>query len=221
MPRTDLVSFRFSVAASLAALVLLLTSSLASAHEHRDVGDYTVTVGFLNEPALVDEPNGLYLRIEHGHEDEGEAVTPVEGLASALKADVRFGSETRELTLRAAFGDPGLYVSDFIPTAEGAYTFRITGTIEDTPIDEEFTSGPETFSEVEGKDTMNFPAVGGDTDNAVSDAQDTADSARTLAIAGIIVGVLGLAAGIAGLMAAMNARSTRSGEARTTGDATR
>jgi hypothetical protein len=198
----------------LVVVLLLATGAIASAHEHREVGDYGLTVGFLNEPALVDEPNGLSLRVET-HADEA----PVEGLEGTLQAEVRYGGETKQLELRAAFGDPGHYVSDFIPTGVGAYTFHISGAIEGMTIDEEFTSGPETFSEVESKEDISFPsaASAGAADDAAEDAQDTADSARTLAIASLVIGVLGLAAGAAGLLAALNARSARV-VARTTGD---
>src|SRR5215207_2978436 len=38
----------------------------ASAHEHREIADgqYTVEIGFINEPAFVNQQNGLYLRVE-------------------------------------------------------------------------------------------------------------------------------------------------------------
>jgi hypothetical protein len=81
-------------------------------------------------------------------------------------------------------------------------------------VDESFTSGPETFSEIEAVDDIAFPAVaseGDSTSAATADAQDAADSARTLAIGGIIVGLLGLVAGGAGIMMALNARTDRSG----------
>jgi len=199
-------------------MLLLGLAATASAHEHREVGDYELTVGFTGEPALVNEPNGLDLRVQLGHGDDG---TPVEGLQDTLDAEISFAGETKELELRARFGQPGAYTSDIIPTAEGAYTFRIVGTIEGMEIDETFTSGPETFAEVQSTDEIAFPAVetGADdgSSSAVSEAQDTADSARTLAIIGIIVGVLGLAAGAAGVMMALNARSAQT----TTGTATR
>jgi hypothetical protein len=205
--------FRRLISVSIAAILLLALAMTASAHEHREVGDYEFTVGFTGEPALVGEPNGLDLRVQLGHGDDG---TPVEGLQESLQAEITFGGETRELPLRARFGMPGAYTSDIIPTAEGAYTFRIFGTIEGMDVDESFTSGPDTFAEVESTDEISFPAVAAanedsSANNAVSDAQDTADSARTLAIVGIIAGILGLAAGAAGVMMAMNARNARTG----------
>ncbi|HEX5165797.1 MAG TPA: hypothetical protein VFV93_10410 [Thermomicrobiales bacterium] len=195
------------LAVALSAMLMLGLAATASAHEHREVGDYELTVGFTGEPALVNEPNGLDLRVQKGHGDDG---TPVEGLQETLKAEISFAGETKELELRARFGQPGAYTADIFPTAEGAYTFHIFGTIEGTDVDETVTSGPETFAEVESTDAIAFPSTtGADSGaNAVSDAQDSADSAQTLATAAIIVGVLGLIAGLGGAIMAMNARKT-------------
>lgn len=198
------------LAVALSVVFLLGLTMTASAHEHREVGDYELTVGFTSEPALMNVPNGLDLRIQLGHGDDG---TPVEGLQETLQAEITFGGETKELELRGRFGQPGAYTSDIFPTAEGAYTFRIFGTIEGTEVDETFTSGPDTFSEVTSTDSIAFPAVAGDADsgnNAISDAQDTADGARTLGMIGIVVGALGLLAGAAGLSMGMKARSGNS-----------
>lgn len=201
-------SRRILAAGMIALMTLALGAAVASAHEHREVGEYELTVGFWTEPAIADEPNGLSLDVQLGHGDEG---TPVEGLEETLQAEVLFGGETRPLELRAAFGTPGRYRSDFIPSEPGTYSFRIYGSIEGMELDETFTGGPDTFSEVESKDALNFPAVadsGAETVAAVEDAQDTADSARTLAIIGIVVGVLGLLLGAGGLVMARNARGS-------------
>jgi hypothetical protein len=200
---------RSLLAVSLSAMLMLGLAATASAHDHIEVGDYELTVGFTGEPALVNEPNGLDLRVQLGHGDTG---TPVEGLQETLKAEVSYAGETKELELRARFGQPGAYTADIFPTEAGAYTFHIFGTIEGTDVDETVTSGPETFSEVESTDAIAFPATASGADsgnNAASDAQDTADSAKTLAIVGIVAGVLGLVAGAAGAMMAMNARNAR------------
>src|SRR5688500_15819446 len=58
----------------LAALCLILAAALlvhgrALAHGHVDVGEYSLTIGFLNEPALVGEPNAVSLEVVH-HGDE-------------------------------------------------------------------------------------------------------------------------------------------------------
>ncbi len=137
------------------ALVLATTFvSVGSAHEHREVADgqYELTIGFLDEPAYVNLKNGLSVRVVTV---DGEQ--PVEGLEDTLEAEVIYGDQSMSLELEPVFNDPGHYRAIFFPTATGAYTFHITGEIEGNEIDEEFTSGPETFSEVEPIEPLQFP----------------------------------------------------------------
>lgn len=205
---------KLTLAALAAVAILIMSIGAASAHEHRAVGDYEFTVGFLNEPAIVEEPNGLDLRVNKGHGDQG---TPVEGLEKTLKAEVTSGSQTMPLEIRGAWNDPGAYKSDFIPTAEGAYTFHVFGTIDNQPVDEEFTSGPEAFSEVGSRTAISFPnkveSVRTVAETATS-ASAAADSAKMFGLAGLGVGVLGLIVGIAAIMSARGSRSTDTGQAR-------
>jgi hypothetical protein len=199
-------------ALALAVSMLVSVVGLASAHEHRDVGPYALTVGFRNEPAIADEPNGLDLRVTQGDPDEPDA-KPVEGLEKTLKAEVLFGGQRMPLTLRAVYGKPGAYTADFIPTQPGDYTFHIFGTINGTTVDERFTSSPTTFSPVRDRSTLTFPAAAEPPLAAVHDmtmqAQHTAEQARLLGIAGLVVGVLGLMAGLSGLLAARRAQAMR------------
>lgn len=198
------------IGAAAALIALVLSAGLASAHEHKTVGDYALTVGFLNEPSIDEQPNGLDFRVAEG---TGDNAKPVEGLASTIKAEVKFGGQTMPLTLQPVFNVPGSYKANFIPTAPGTYTFHISGTINNTPVDETFTSGPDTFSDVEDASAMQFPTKV-DSIASVSqtahDASDTADSARVFGIIGIAVGVLGLIAGIAGMMMARGSRTNAS-----------
>jgi hypothetical protein len=138
-----------------AAVTLTMTFSLAgSAHEHREVADgkYEMTIGFINEPAFVNLQNGLSLRVVTV---DGEK--PVEGLVDTLDAEVIYGDQKMSLELEPVFNDPGAYEAVFFPTATGAYTFHISGEIEGVAIDETFESGPETFSEVEPIEPLQFP----------------------------------------------------------------
>lgn len=172
---------------------MLLIGSSVLAHEHRHVDEYELTVGFLVEPAIVEQPNGLDLRVTKGDDAE-----PVEGLENTLQAEIIYGDERLPLNIRARWGQPGAYTSDVIPTAIGAYSFRIYGTIEDISVDETFVAGPNTFSEVAGRDAMNFPnQVGtlGEVQAAADDASDSAGTAKTMSIVALLVGLLGLALG--------------------------
>ncbi len=207
-------TMKFTLAVFAAIAILVTSIGAASAHEHRMIGDYEFTVGFLNEPAIVEEPNGLDLRVNKGHGDQG---TPVEGLEKTLKGEVTFGSQTMPLEITPVFNKPGSYKSNFIPTGEGAYTFHVSGTIENQPVAETFTSSPTTFSEVGSRTAISFPTkvepVGKVAETATN-ASAAADSAKMYGLAGLGVGVLGVILGITGLMAARGARATNSGQAR-------
>ena len=206
MFHTRSAPLRKVIAISIAMTVLVLSGGIADAHEMRTVGDYTLFVGFRSEPAIVEQPNAVEMLVRQGASEDAK---PVTGLSNAIKADVKFGAQTMTVSLEEVDGSPGDYIGSFIPTAEGPYTFRIYGAINGTTVDESFTSGPQTFSEVESSSSLQFPsripAVASVAQTATN-AGNAADTARTLAIVGIIVGALGLIAGVAGVVAARGSR---------------
>jgi hypothetical protein len=181
-----------------ALMVSALLPAVAGAHESRDVADgqYRLVVGFLNEPVAVGDKSGLDLRVTKPVGEsttpipEGEdAFAPVEGLETTLQAEVYYGDQTLALTLEARFGQPGAYASWFYPNAAGTYSFRIFGAIEGVAIDETFTSGPDTFGDVEER--LLFPADAAAAAPAVTGA-GTADlpggTLGGVAIAAIVAG---------------------------------
>jgi hypothetical protein len=181
-----------------AVLATLVGIGAAVAHESRDVGGYTFTVGFLNEPVYSGDKSGLDLRVSQGEE-------PVEGLEETLAATVAFGAQTRDLEISAVFGEPGAYRSVFFPTAAGPYTFRITGTLDGTQIDESFTSGPDTFSEVRDVTAGQFPVAFPATADIVRDAEAGAGAVTTATIA-LVLGGLGLVAALVAMGLALARR---------------
>ena len=60
----------------LAALVagLIVAAGIAVAHDDREVGDYLLTVGFRNEPAVEGLANGIELKVEKKPESGGDGV---------------------------------------------------------------------------------------------------------------------------------------------------
>jgi hypothetical protein len=143
------------VIAGLLALVAMALPLAVSAHETRAVAtDYEFVVGFVTEPAIAGEVNGIWVSVSKGDE-------PVEGLAGTLQAEVIYGDQTREATLTPSFDEPGVYISTFIPTAEGDYTFRFHGQVEGVDIDESFTSSPEGFHSVAPRSEYEFPGEEG------------------------------------------------------------
>jgi hypothetical protein len=144
----------FAVGGLMASTLLLASPALA--HEGREHGDLEMVVGFGTEPAFAGQPNSVQLILHH----DGE---PVVDLGDSLSVEVMFGEESMDLPLEPHFrvgvyGEPGDYRAWFIPTRPGAYTFHFYGTIEDEEIDETFTSGPDTFSDVGNPAELSFPA---------------------------------------------------------------
>src|SRR5829696_828755 len=152
------------------AFVAAVMPGSTLAHVEIDVGDgqYVMEVGFRDEPAYLGQPNALALSVERYATGGTEPV-----------------------------GD-GEYEAAFVPTAPGDYTFRISGTIGEAPVDESVTSGPTTFNSVEPLSAIEFPQSLPDPmelQTAVADANAAASTARTLGVAGVVAGVLGLILG--------------------------
>src|ERR687885_1035219 len=140
---------------ALGALLPLAAPGAALAHERRNVGPYTFVVGFTGEPALVGQPNGIDLRISNTADG-----SPVTGADKTLKAAIAFGGgQPKEFPLRAVFGRDGAYTADLIPTKAGSYIFTFTGTINGTPVNEKFESGPGRFDDVQDTAKLQFPDV--------------------------------------------------------------
>lgn len=191
---------RFGVgfAATIAASVLTMSTVLpVLAHEERTVGAYDLEVGLIDEPVYVGDRSGLEIHVTKDDK-------PVEGLDTTLKAQVIFGTQTRDLTLSAREDDPGWYESVFVPTAAGKYTFHLTGTIEGQTIDESFTSSPTGFDEVEEAAVGQFPNVLPTTTEVSVNANKGADAAGQLPLAiglgaaGAVLGLVALAVSLAG-----------------------
>ena len=182
-----------------ALLLFVLVPGPALAHERRDVGKLQLVVGWLTEPAIIGEPNGIDLRIT-----DKASGQPVEGADKTLEATVAFGGgQPKELPLRARFGMKGAYPADIIPTRAGAYVFTFAGTVGDETVDQKFESGPGRFSEVEDATKLQFPEAvpyAGETARQVQAAEARDAQATTLAYLGIGLGVVGTLVGLAALL---------------------
>ena len=146
----------------LLALFALAMPLTTSAHETRTVADdYKFVVGFVIEPAIAGEVNGVLLEVTTGDQ-------PVEGLSDTLQAQIIYGDQTKDVTLTPSFDAPGTYTSTFIPTAPGDYTFRFHGQIDGVDVDETFTSSPEGFDSVAPRSEFEFPAEEGSASREVA-----------------------------------------------------
>jgi hypothetical protein len=207
-----------ALTSGLGTVFVLALSSPALAHEERTVGAYHFVVGWGEEPAYAGLKNSVLLILS---DRTGE---PVTNLGDSLKVEVIFSQQKMELPLEPAFdpeegiGTLGDYRAWLIPTAPGTYTFHFFGTIDHQKVDQRFTSGPTTFDEVADPAEVEFPTkvptgteLAGRLDREIprvnaaiasarSQAEDRADTARTLAIVGIVIGAVGLLLAVVALI---------------------
>ena len=109
----------------LAALLAAFLPGVALAHENRTVGKYTFVVGFLGEPTIQNQPNGLDLTTTD------LSGNPVEGAEKTLKVAIAFsGGSPKDLPLTARFGLKGKYTADVIPTKAGNLLVHLFGNSE-------------------------------------------------------------------------------------------
>lgn len=205
----------------LATLLLVLgsvvaTSALlatpASAHEARTVNGYHWLVGFGNEPTYAGFQNNvaLFLNYPNGK--------PVLNIGNKLQVAVETGSSAQKFALVPSFdpdsglGMKGEFDAFFIPTTPGPYTFHFTGNLGG-PVDQSFTSGPETFATVDDPSTIQFPVtvpsnleLSQKIDREISrltasmtSASNQADSSGSRATTALIVGAVGIVVGLVGL----------------------
>ena len=217
------MSRRTTVAAAVVAVLLVpLLAVPASAHGEHKVANYTLEVGFGTEPGYAGVTNSVQVTISNN----GKPVTDAKGLKVAVSTG---DAEPRQMALEPYFGDdfgePGDYRAFFIPTAPGAYTFKLTGSLGGKKIDQSYTSGKDGFDEIVDPSEAQYPApeptgsqlttrLDRETDriNAVlaadrEAADDEVASARRMATIGLAVGALGLLAAIAVGVLALRRRS--------------
>jgi len=194
---TRIVSLAAAVAVVMASLGIL--ADPAAAHESRTVGPYTFVVGWISEPAILGQSNGLDLTVT-----ETAGGTPIDGLEKSLLAEVIVGggARTRSLHLAPDSDKAGHYTSGFVPTRTGDYTFHITGTAGTTKVDEKFESGPNRFEAVTDIVPLEFPDQ---LPTAADLAKQIADVNSRLAVA-IAVGALALVISIVSVVRTLRRR---------------
>ena len=172
---------------------LLIFSGHAYAHERRTIGPYEVEVGWLKEPAYLGQLNSIDLQVTDTRTSQ-----PVLGLEKTLTADVAAGGVSPiALKLSAQFGTAGAYEGWIMPTVAGAYTFHVKGKIDTLNVDEKFTSGPNTFGDVEDISAVQYPAkvpVGDGLSTELDALQSGIDQTRLIAIAALALAGVGLGA---------------------------
>lgn len=205
---------------TIAVLSFLMTPALASAHQHAtyDIGgvEYEITIGSLNEPIAVDDKTGVDFRVSRGHHGSANS-EPVAGLENDLQVELIAGDKKKVLDLSPVYNTPGSYKAAFFPTVPTTLSYRIFGTINDTPVDLTFTcteEGQTTAEEGEKeisegvtqimksggfgcpapKAELGFPEPSSSINDLVGSGEDS-DNTKNMAVAGMVFGILGFVLG--------------------------
>jgi hypothetical protein len=226
--------FRSRKLSHLAALCLILAGALLShgrafAHGHIEVGEYSFSVGFLNEPAYLGQPNAVYLAVtHHAGEDEhaaGEAAAGATQEATAEATEVGHAEdeehdESEESADDHAAGEPVLGLEETLSveiikgdqsqTLEFRPLFGVPGTyVADVLPTETGDYTFRIFGSINGTPVDETMTSGPDTFSSVEPTDSIAfpvDSAGSqnqtalyVGIAGVALGLFGTVLGVMGL----------------------
>jgi hypothetical protein len=175
-----------------------------SGHVRVTIGEYVLTVGWRDEPAVAGVLNGLDFGVQR-HFSSNNTTFPVVGAESKLVARLSMGNLGVNKTIEPQFGRPGWYTFDVIPTRPGPYKVRITGMLNTTAID-----ATVTLDDVSPASDLSFPIADPTADDlqkqlTQANAQVAALQSQLTLVIG--VGVVGMVVALAAL--AMSARTMR------------
>jgi hypothetical protein len=138
------------VALFLAASLLLsfLAFNLGPVLAHVEVvfGDISIVGGWVNEPPLVNQLNGIALTITQVSNGQ-----PVNNALAQLDITLQKGTEARPLEFQPT-EEPGVYTATILPTQTGQYAIVMRGTIAGQAID-----GQIEIEDVEDTARFTFP----------------------------------------------------------------
>lgn len=190
---------------------MICTGLIGNAFGHTidSVGHYRLEIGWMNEPVVSGETNGLELfisNIEPGIEpEEQEFKDGVTGLEKSLKIQLVFREEKITLPISEDHNIPGKYYAFVNPTVSGFYQANILGKIKETPVS--LSMHPP---QVEERSYIEFPEPSDITLNQLIDGHtslvgeinDLKDSVTQLKQSNqqVIIGYIGILTGIIGII---------------------
>ncbi len=149
----------FIIIPLIASMLLLITVFLSStpapvyAHISKTLGNFTVEVGWSNEPPLVGEINNAIVQVNKGTESNS---TPVRNALSEMYVLVKYGGVTKTLDFKPSEQSAGIYQAEMIPTRLGSYSLVLNGTLQGQSI----VNAEIPLDDVESKQKLSFPDSG-------------------------------------------------------------
>src|SRR5215211_8925041 len=118
------------------------------AHKDVQVGNITITAGWLTEPPLLNNLNSLLLMF---HENDD---TPIRNAMKDITVNVQCGGVTKEVDFIPSEESSGTYLSEIIPTQLGTYAISLNGKLNNQNITTDVT-----IEDVEDTAKLSFPPV--------------------------------------------------------------
>jgi len=118
------------------------------AHKNVQVGNITITAGWLTEPPLLNNLNSLLLMFHENND------TPIRNAMKDITVNVQFGGVTKEVNFIPSEEEAGTYLSEIIPTQLGTYTLSLNGNLNNQNITTKIT-----IEDVEDTAKLAFPPV--------------------------------------------------------------
>ncbi len=186
------------------------------AHTVDSVGEYRLEIGWMNEPVVSSETNGIELYVSPFDSnipiEDQEFVNGISGLEKTLKMQLVLNENKITLPLKADHNIPGKYYAFVDPTVSGFYQANILGEIKGTIVS--LSMHPPNVNE---REYIEFPEpsditvrqiIDGHT-ALIEDINDLKDSVVQLENSNQVtyIGYIGIGFGIAGLIVALIAIS--------------
>ncbi|HXV65651.1 MAG TPA: hypothetical protein VD731_00285 [Nitrosopumilaceae archaeon] len=119
---------------------LLLPGFLVGANAHTvdSVGEYRLEIGWMSEPVVSGQTNGIELYVSSFDPnipvEEQNFKDGITGLEKFLKIELVFEEKKIILPLNSDHNIPGKYYAFVVPTVSGYYQANLLGTIKDTNV---------------------------------------------------------------------------------------
>jgi hypothetical protein len=140
--------FALFLGASLILSLLAFNAGPVFAHEEVMFGDISIVGGWVDEPPLVNELNGIILNITQVSSGE-----PVNNALAQLDVTLQKGADSRPLEFQPS-EESGVYTATILPTQTGQYAIVMRGTIAGQAID-----GQIEIEDVEDTARFTFPTA--------------------------------------------------------------
>lgn len=122
----------------ISVLSILPLTNFAFGHTIDSVGDYRLEIGWMNEPVVSGETNGIELFVStldpNLKPEEQEFKNGISGLEKKLKIQLVYNDQKVTLPLSADHNIPGKYYAFVDPTRAGYYQANVLGEIDGTSV---------------------------------------------------------------------------------------